>query len=147
VITIRVHGIPAPQGSKRHVGNGRMVESSKAVGPWREAVRQEAQAALVGTADGWDISPLIVYVVFVLPRPKGHYGTGRNAGQVKPSAPKYPAGRPDLDKLERAVLDGLTAGGVWRDDSQVAFLMAGKVYADEVPPGAVIQVEPCAWED
>src|ERR1700676_3259288 len=35
---ITVRGIPAPQGSKRHVGGGRMIEMSKAVGPWREAV-------------------------------------------------------------------------------------------------------------
>ena len=42
VITIRVYGTPAPQGSKRHVGRGVMVESSKKVKPWREAVKQAA---------------------------------------------------------------------------------------------------------
>lgn len=31
--TIIVHGIPAPQGSKRHVGNGVLLESSKMVKP------------------------------------------------------------------------------------------------------------------
>lgn len=29
-----VLGLPAPQGSKTHVGEGRMVESSKRVKPW-----------------------------------------------------------------------------------------------------------------
>ena len=33
-----VFGLPAPQGSKRHVGEGRMVESSKRVKPWRRQV-------------------------------------------------------------------------------------------------------------
>ena len=34
---IVVRGIPAAQGSKRHVGGGRMVESSRAAGPGTEA--------------------------------------------------------------------------------------------------------------
>ena len=47
-VDLSVYGIdPAPQGSKRHIGKGRMVESSKRVGPWREAVRQSA----VGTVN------------------------------------------------------------------------------------------------
>ena len=33
-----VLGLPAPQGSKTHIGNGRMVESSKRVKPWRRQV-------------------------------------------------------------------------------------------------------------
>ena len=43
-----VLGTPAPQGSKRHVGGGRMVESSKLVGPWREAVKAAVAAAYPG---------------------------------------------------------------------------------------------------
>ena len=35
-----VLGLPAPQGSKRHVGEGRMVESSKRVKPWRRHERR-----------------------------------------------------------------------------------------------------------
>jgi len=34
-----VWGIAAPQGSKRHVGNGVMLESSDRVRPWRQDVR------------------------------------------------------------------------------------------------------------
>jgi crossover junction endodeoxyribonuclease RusA len=143
MIRIRVNGTPAPQGSKRYVGNGRMIESSKAVGPWREAIRREAQRALDGSADGWDISALDVSLTFILPRPKAHYGTGRNTGTVKYTAPARPASKPDLDKLVRAALDGLTAGGVWRDDAQVAVLSARKVYANGEPPGAIIEIKPC----
>ena len=36
-ITLTVRGLPAPQGSKRHIGRGVMVESSKRVKPWRDA--------------------------------------------------------------------------------------------------------------
>lgn len=142
MIRFRVNGIPAPQGSKRHVGNGRMVESSKAVGPWREAVRAEAQRVswhdIPGSGD-----PVQVTIMFLLPRPNGHYSTAKGKrNMVKPSAPKLPATRPDLDKLERAVLDGLVMGGVMADDSSVVSLTARKVYASNgEAPGAIIEVE------
>jgi crossover junction endodeoxyribonuclease RusA len=139
VITIEVRGLPAPQGSKRHVGHGIMVESSKQVGPWREAVRAEAQRVIPETPVGQPTTgPLAVLIEFHLPRPKGHYGTGRNASQVRPSAPTFPAWRPDLDKLTRAVLDGLTAGGAWVDDAQVVCLQAWKRYGQ---PGCLIKIE------
>lgn len=41
-ITFRVEGDPAPKGSKRHVGNGRLIESSKKLPAWMRAVKQEA---------------------------------------------------------------------------------------------------------
>ena len=139
----RVNGQPAPQGSKRHVGGGRMVEMSKAVGPWREAVRAEAQRT--GSAEFWnpsDPGPLSVTVVFILKRPASHFRTGRWSERLRESAPRFPAGRPDVDKLARAVLDGLVAGGVMADDAQVVSLNACKVYAsDGHAPGAIIEVE------
>lgn len=51
MIEITVHGLPAPQGSKRHVGRGVMVESSKNVKPWRSAVVWAAISA-AGTEAG-----------------------------------------------------------------------------------------------
>jgi crossover junction endodeoxyribonuclease RusA len=135
-IVVTVRGLPAPQGSHRHVGHGRMVESSKAVGPWREAVRAETQLVMAGRPplEG----PVKVRMVFYLPRPKGHMSA---RGGLRPSAPGWPAGRPDLDKACRAVADALTAGGAWRDDSQMCVLVAEKQYADDYPPGALITVE------
>lgn len=137
---ISVRGKPAPQGSKRHVGGGRMVEMSKAVGPWREAVRAETQR-LCGTTTHAFSGPVEATVIFVLPRPKGHYRTGRNAHLLRDEAPTHPAGRPDLDKLARAVLDGLTEGGAWLDDSQVVTLNLAKTYADNGITGCEITIE------
>jgi crossover junction endodeoxyribonuclease RusA len=122
---IWVAGIPAPQGSKRHVGNGRMIESSKAVGPWREAVRAETARIMVSPF----YSPVKIALFFRFPRPKSHFRTGRNAHLLCASAPAYPATKPDLDKLARAVLDGLTDGGAWQDDAQVVAIAAAKEYA------------------
>jgi crossover junction endodeoxyribonuclease RusA len=132
---ITVRGVPAPQGSKRHVGGGRMIEQSKAVGPWREAVRGETQRAMNGT--GPLTGPLRVAITFELARPRSHYRTGRNARLLRNVAPEWPVTRPDLDKLARATLDGLTMGGAWTDDSQVARLEVVKIYGE---PGCRIVI-------
>lgn len=122
-----VPGRPAAQGSKRHVGGGRLVEQSKAVAPWRTAVAWHvAQTFTQAPLDG----PLVLAVEFVMPRP---------AATPKRSTP--PAiKRPDLDKLIRAVDDALS-GVIWRDDSQVVRVDARKRLAelDELP-GAWIRV-------
>jgi crossover junction endodeoxyribonuclease RusA len=81
-----------------------------------------------------------VIVTFFMPRPKSHYGSGRNALNLKPSAPFYPAVMPDIDKLLRAVLDGLTDAQVWHDDGQVVLVHASKRYEVEAGPGAEIVV-------
>lgn len=105
-VEFHVPGKPAPQGSKRHVGRGILVESSKEVGPWRERVALVAHNAMAGRA--LYAGALAVELHFVLPRPK--------------SAPKRstpPAvKRPDADKLARAVGDALS-GVCYVDDAQV----------------------------
>ena len=160
-VTLAVHGQPAPQGSKRaFMGRrkdgtpvARVIESSHdRVKSWRQAVVDEARAwqAPPGLlADGgWPPldGPLEADMTFVLPRPKGHYGSGRNAARLRPSAPVHPAGKPDVGKLGRATEDALT-GIVWHDDAQVVISRLTKVYADPGAPdpawrapGAVITI-------
>ena len=138
---IRVFGEPAPQGSKRHVGHGIMVESSKKVKPWREAVKY---ATLVTQPDENTPlnGPVSVTIWFYLRRPQGHFGTGRNIGQLRSSAPKYPAVRPDIDKLARSTLDALGDANVFTDDSRVVMLTTFKRYATNLDPsGAHIFVK------
>lgn len=151
---IEVRGRPAPQGSKkafRHKHTGKIItqEMSKYVDPWRSDVRAAAIHFLSRTdrtrfpLDG----PLSVDMVFSMPRPKGHYGTGRNAGTLKLSAPLYPQGMPDLSKLVRSTEDALTSAGLWKDDSRVVeYGRLAKVYVGSDDPdalsctGAVIRV-------
>ena len=71
--------------------------------------------------------PLVLILRFYRPRPKGHYGTGRNASKVKPSAPRCPTKMPDLTKTVRAIEDGLKKI-VWRDNAQVCRLEATKAF-------------------
>ena len=133
-----VHGDPAPQGSKRHVGNGRMIESSAKVGPWREAVKAAAQGLFTETLTG----PVWVRVDFYMPRPKSHYRTGANAALLRDNAPVYVAVKPDIDKCVRSTLDALGDMGVYGDDAQVAKVTAAMYYADKSTfVGAVIDIE------
>ena len=137
--TIRVFGTPAPQGSKRHVGNGVLIESSAKVKPWRQDVRA---AVLLDHAGVRFDGPVSLTVGFLLRRPASHFRTGRNAHLLRDSAPAYPGKKPDIDKLLRSTLDGLGESGIWRDDAQVVEVVARKLYADHEPTGAHITIEP-----
>jgi Holliday junction resolvase RusA-like endonuclease len=71
--------------------------------------------------------PIVLEMVFYRPRAASHYGTGRNADLLKASAPAYPATKPDVDKLTRAILDALK-GVAWHDDGQVIGAPAWKEF-------------------
>jgi crossover junction endodeoxyribonuclease RusA len=138
-----VWGTAAPQGSKRHVGNGVMLESSKRLRPWRQDVRF---AALEKRPPDWDMTtPMRLDLVFWFARPASHYGTKNGALYLKPSAPAQPvsARLGDIDKLSRAVLDALT-GVAYQDDRQVIALEASKCYLDDIrsTPCSFIAIAP-----
>ncbi len=138
-----VFGNPEPQGSKtvaRAKGRSFMRDDNRALEPWRQAVTAAALKAVKGAEPM--LGPLELYATFVLPRPRSHYGSGRNAGKLKPSAPLYVPTRPDADKLVRAVGDAIT-GVICRDDSQLVVVHAEKHYGE--PPHAhvvVTELEP-----
>lgn len=114
---------PRPQGSKRHVGGGRMIEQVKGLPTWREAVKQ---AALDAKPDGWtplggdSKNPVALFakVVFTLARP----GSARRCDVA-------PCRTPDVSKLLRSTEDAMTAAGVWSDDARVTdYLRLAKVW-------------------
>jgi len=132
-IQFTVYGLPVPQGSKKVI-RGNVVEMADArLRSWRQDIAVASREAMEGASPY--IEPVDVRLMFWLPRPQAHFGTGRNAEKLKPSAPIAPSVHPDLDKLVRAVLDALT-GIVFRDDKQVVSLTASKLYAqDSFHPG------------
>lgn len=134
-LTFTVQGMaPAPQGSKRPLGNGRMIESSKNVKPWRMLV---AEAALATRAPLIK-APVRLSIVFLFLRPKGHYGSKG----LKASAPAYHHTRPDVDKLQRSTFDALT-GTLIHDDSLIVGCAAEKRYCvGDERPGAIITLIP-----
>ena len=75
--------------------------------------------------------PLEVHIIFLFPRPKNHFRTGKFSGILKDNAPKWHVSRPDVDNLIKFVLDALN-GVYWKDDTQVCIVTAVKQY-DELP--------------
>jgi Holliday junction resolvase RusA-like endonuclease len=152
-ISITVYGAPAPQGSKRHVGGGVMIESSKKVKPWRQDVKAAALTALeldgatIGTTqlhrpplDG----PLSVSMVFtVRDRPASKPGWWPTGLRWAKTLMWRPASTPDLSKLLRSTEDALTDAGVWRDDARVVeYRRLAKHYAGDGAPD-VLDVAGC----
>lgn len=85
--------------------------------------------------------PLEVYLRFFIRRPQSHYGTGKNAGIIKASAPEYPDRKPDLDNCEKFYLDVLN-GVAWEDDCQICAINSSKSWAGGIfPAQTIITVE------
>lgn len=123
-----VPGKPAPQGSKKHVGRGILVEASKELGPWRERVALAAcdqTEKIIAKPDEVGVT-----LRFILPRPASAPKTKRALASK----------RPDLDKLVRAILDAIT-NVIVEDDSQVVCIGAFKRIADPgEQPGVQVEV-------
>lgn len=138
-----VDGTPIGQGRISFVGKGRAIHSNhKTLIPWREKIAAEAKAA--AARQGWNPldAPVRLRATFYLDRPK-HHRTAR--GLLRSNAPTWPAKRPDLDHLLRALGDALT-GIAWYDDSQIVQVRGAKRFCDPAAamqtPGVVIEVHP-----
>ena len=134
---------PVSQGSKRNLGNGRMVEANGAkLKVWREAVKSACQVAMPEGHQPLD-QPVVVFATFYLKRPLLHYVSGKVVRGLRPDAPVYCPKSPDLDKLLRGVLDAITVSGLWIDDSRVVRLVTSKRYCNPKAfptPGVRIRV-------
>lgn len=127
-----VEGRPAPQGSKKFVGNGRFVETSKYLPAWRSAIVLAIKQQMLVTESIEPFSgPVRVDVTFYIERPK------------KPKY-AYPATTPDIDKLIRGCFDAVSASGLWADDQLVVDVHAREIWAGPTSypsPGAKIFIE------
>lgn len=138
-ISFFVPGIPKPGGSKDGFYNPKLrrviiTEACKTSENWKSVVALFARKNYSGLPLK---GPLKLEVIFYMPRPKYHYGTGRNARKLKLTAPSFHSVKPDATKLMRSTEDALK-GIVWDDDSQVAIQYAMKPYSAK--PGALITV-------
>lgn len=139
-----VRGLPIAQGSHRAfvprsgrmAGRAVITTTAKGLAAWRQAVQASLQGNGIPSDAPWT-GPVELRLTFYLPLPK--------------SAPKrrrvYAVKRPDVDKLQRSVLDALTHVLI-EDDSQVVSVHAEKHYANyaleepehrERPPGVMIE--------
>lgn len=130
-----VEGVPVPQGSK----NARIIQprgggplramlfddNAKVLKPWRKHVTATTRAAYAGPRlEG----AVVVDVEFRFVRPPS----------VKPLDRAWPTVKPDVDKLQRALFDGISDAGLWRDDAQVIKVLAEKAYAEA--PGVRVRI-------
>lgn len=137
-LQVTVYGTPQPAGSKKAVPMGKrwgVIDDNRKSRPWKDQVAQHAGIAMAGR----DLfrGPLAVELTFHVRRPKGHFGSGRNAAVLKPSAPDHPTVKPDVLKLARGVEDALS-GVVYGDDAQIVDERLRKVYG--APERVVIVV-------
>lgn len=135
VTSFTVRGLPVPQGSARGFYNGGHVvitSANRNLSAWRRLVADVAQRhAPPAPYEG----PVYVRLEFTLPRPKNE-PTHRGRGKKRHAIRTYPARRPDLDKLVRAIGDSIRKI-VYLDDAQVIHILAKK---DWGVPGVEIEV-------
>lgn len=144
ILEVTIPGIAKPGGSKRAFAfkradgslGSRVTDDCKKNKDWRAVCALVAKQAMEGPPVTKP-TPLALHVVFTMQRPRSHYGSGRNAGTLKPDAPKVHTVKPDATKLLRALEDAMT-GIVWEDDSQIVNQSVRKIYGDE--PGAWVWV-------
>lgn len=125
MIEFNIIGLPSPQGSKTRMPNGAMLDgASKGARErhrdWRTTVAQTAHDAAAGLNEPMD-GALSLIVEFRFPMPKSRPKAVRDLGRT----PKTSA--PDLDKLVRALGDGLQSGGLVHDDARFVAIYASKV--------------------
>lgn len=157
-LIITIPGHPAPKGSLKciggHGGRGHvLIEDNPRTKIWRSTVAGWVTRSWPARHNADKGQPLGAEVTFTLPRPKGHYGTGRNADQLKASAPAHPVSHTtgDVDKLLRLALDALQDTPVLPDDCAVTEVLARKAYIRHTDqewgdvlgyPGIVIRLYP-----
>ncbi|NMM93929.1 RusA family crossover junction endodeoxyribonuclease [Bifidobacterium oedipodis] len=139
------HMLPITKGSVKPytVGHGRAMPDDDRLDGWQRAVALTANAVM--RAEGlkpYDC-PLMESIVFRMPRPK------KPMFEVPATKTAKARGGGDLDKLVRAVNDGLQEGGVMVEDSRIyGFNTVLKLYADrEHPIGATIALTPMTGEE
>lgn len=149
---VQVPGLPKPKGSMKCVGQRGPVKHALVEQVDNKAWRKRVMAAGLLLPVKGIRGPVGLSVTFTLPRPASHYGTGRNADQLRSDAPDWPwqRGTGDWEKYARIIGDAWqTKGGagVIIDDSQIVHgdiwkcYPAARVCPDSLErPGAIIRL-------
>lgn len=96
---------------------------------WEELIRVRAMSARNAAGQRLVRRPgaVAIEIVFVLPRPGGHW-TASGALTADGRAQPLPTVKPDVDKMVRGILDGITEI-LAEDDAQIIAAPPAKVYA------------------
>jgi Holliday junction resolvase RusA-like endonuclease len=140
IFTARVIGEPKTQGSTRAFmpKGGRfpvVTHDSKKLMPWRNAMASTFVQATSGISRPIFSGPVEVEVDVILPRLKTMPKTVKGAK-------RWPTGKSDLDKHQRAVGDALKDATILCDDGQICAWKSLKRYAEiGEPPGVLVSVK------
>lgn len=139
VLEFRVFGVPQPRGSKKAITvpgrrRGLLIDDNNKSKPWMQVVSFYAKRAMQDAGLTAPLAgPLCLKVIIFRERPKGHL---RVNGAVKPSAPAFPATKPDSSKYMRAVEDAMSKI-VYGDDGQLVDSWPSKRWGK---PGVLIEI-------
>jgi len=130
-IKLTVLGEPSAQPRHRHytMGSGNQLHvqtydpATKAKETFASILQQDAPETPID-------EPMMLEINFFMRRPKGHYGTGKNIGRVKPNAPEWCSTKPDIDNLVKFVQDALNKI-FYRDDSLICQIISRKLYSEK----------------
>lgn len=147
-IAFTVLGVAQPQGSatafvpyawarsavrQKRAPRAIVTHDNPKVRGWRQLVAEQAQEVV---GEELFLGAVVLTVTFRLPRPES-----------MPKKVLHHTKTPDLDKLVRAIGDGLS-GVVFLDDKQIVDLHARKIYISGAqPPSARIVVEAADFPD
>lgn len=135
---IIVNEVPVAKGRPR-LGRGRVFTPRKT-----ELAESRIRAAWLESSHACAGAgqPLLLEILVRVGRPAAHFGSGRNAAVLRPSAPLWPAGRPDWDNYAKTVCDALN-GVAWADDGQIVAARVWKTYCEPgETPGWTIRTTP-----
>jgi Holliday junction resolvase RusA-like endonuclease len=141
MIQIEVNGMPRPGGSKvpgmSKKGKLFVRPANPNTAVWRSEVEVAAKSQYQGPLL---TGPIFMTYIFRFPRPKCHYRTGKHSHILRPDAPHWHTGTPDLTKIIRSTEDALT-GIAWTDDALVCKRKEKKRYCNSgESPGVTIQI-------
>jgi len=144
-----VQGTPKPQPRQRHFAmklktgqyKARSYDPGTAEG-WKAQIALAARDYLPTTPIE---APTRLYLLFLMPRPKSHYRTGKYAGELKLTAPYWHTIKPDIDNLQKAVMDTLSQINFWHDDDLVC---VGQIFKRYTVPGesSGLKIEIKLWK-
>ncbi len=138
VTELQIHGKPRPQPrAKARVVSGRaFIYTPSSAKEWKLAVQSAFEEVVYHSPLEQLRGPVKLTVDFFLPRPQ------RLCRKADPDETVWHICTPDLDNLEKAVMDAITYSKLWKDDCQVCDKRSRKFYHSKSgKPGIRIKVE------